>query len=208
MKQKFLKGFFALIVAVSTVVGSSVPAFAAEIEVSGDDSTTKTQAIDVTTGHISSIYSVTMPAVIELKRGVSQDTDDEGNIHTSAGYWAEVRVGAAGKILATQKLTGTLDMSDEKYYAVYGKNTGTKAYLTATVWDQGDINTSFDRFNMFHTPMIWYSNDIGTCDYDGTALTNCNYDYRTFTIGVMEERITVSDEYTGQIAINFSLSNK
>lgn len=218
MRNKIAKNLLAMAVAVATLAGSAMPAMAADVELQGDDQTAKSQSIEVSTGYISSVYCVSVPATLDLEYRVITNADGD-DIRTNKGYFCDLTVGAAGKILNNQKLVAELlhtqDSNGHWTTVIDGKNTGKSIELGVVtagnsdteVFDScsGDNFTNFSRFNEFFNSLQWTSDAIGTCDYDGTTLSNCMYTTKTITIGFDENDIPVADEYTGNITINFEI---
>lgn len=222
MKNKIAKNLLAMAVAVATLAGSAMPAMAADVELQGDDQTAKSQSIEVSTGYISSVYCVSVPATLDLEYRVITNADGD-DIRTNKGYFCDLTVGAAGKILDVQKLKMTLideplvpgDNSGVWTSHIVGKTSGKSIVLNVVtagnkndaVFDScsSDNLTDFSRFNTFFNSLEWDKNTIGTCDYDGTTLSNCVYTTKTITIGFDEKNIPIADEYAGTVTISFEI---
>lgn len=208
--RKFANKAIGLLAALSIMLSATTTVFAADVEIQSEGTESKSQSIQVSAS-VASVYSVTMPATIELEYRTITNADGD-DVRTNHGYFCDIQLGAAGKILSTQKVKMTLENS--KNYMT-GANTSetielgvvTAGHSETEVFDQSknDNLTTFSGFNEFFNDLIWTSTTIGTADYDGVNLSNCNYTYKTITIGFDESAVTAADAYSGVIMINFSL---
>lgn len=203
MRNKIAKNLLAMAVAVATLAGSAMPAMAADVELQGDDQTAKSQSIEVSTGYISSVYCVSVPAALNMEYRTITFKSENTN-----GYFCDLVIGAAGKILSSQKLVASLGINDDLSSPVLvGKTTGKEIPLSAVAenerWDWA-LNT-FNGFNNNLNSLNWDSSNIGTCDYDGATISNYSFTERTVTIGFNENSLEAADEYAGTVTISFEI---
>ena len=217
MKRKIVNGLLAIAVAISTLAGSVMPAMAAEVELQGDSSTTKTQSVEVS-ATLTSVYCVSLPATLNLEyRTVTNSNGDD--TRTNSGYFCDLTIGAAGKLISTQTLRASFlqqEVDGKWTNCIYGQSTNqriemqvvTPGHSDSEVFDStsSDNFASFERFNSyFNKNQKWNSTEIGSCDYEGSVLSNCDFTERTFVIGFDESSIPEADEYVGNITVNFEV---
>lgn len=199
MKKKSIKTLLTTALAVCTIMTSTLPAMAADVEVTGNGES-KSQTVEVS-AEVNSLYSVTLPAVIELTR---QDAVVSSSIEfKKSGFWHDFKIGAAGKLLSNHTLVARMEDC-----VIQGNEVWDQAYLKVYFYDSisGGTAKKLSDFpqNSDNYPK-WTNTEIGSCDYDGTSLTNCEYNYKNFWIGVPEEELTASGAYTGSMVVNFTL---
>lgn len=207
--KKFVKKAIGLLAALSIMFSATTTAYANDVEIHGEGTESKSQTIEVTAS-IASVYAVTMPATLELNyETITKSEPDGSNEVTYNGYFCDIEIGAAGKILSTQKLKMSLENNSN---IMTGANTGRTVQLKTLVSTysnmygaHGGYLFAFDAYNSVCNDLQWDVNTIGTCSYDGVTLTNCNYTYRTLTIGFHESDVSAADIYSGNIVINFGL---
>lgn len=211
LKSKFLKSVLGMVVAISTISNCAIPAFAANVEVSSDGTGTKSQTVEVSTENITSMYTVSLPATIELTRQTVKLTDKE-NPFESYGYWVDFQIGAAGKLLYYQSLSANIK---------YDFETSTGVTLTGTQDSRNTIElksiqltpSGYEVVTAGSCGVSWSApgtpgTNIGSCDYDGSSLVNCNYSTKSMWLGVPFENILKPDTYRGNIVVEFSLYDK
>lgn len=199
--KKLLKTMTGFLAALSLIISTSTSAFAADVEVQGEGTESKSQTIQVSAS-IASVYAVTMPAVIELKYDTVTGTDDTV---VNTGYFCDIRIGAAGKILSSQSLKMELGDSNN---TMSGSETGNSIELKAVISSCDSTHgylVPFSTYNSSYNTLTWTASTIGTADYDGINLSNCEYTYKTISIGFDESAVTDADIYSGTITINFGL---
>lgn len=205
MKKRSIKTLLTTALAVCTIMTSTLPAMAADVEVTGNGES-KSQTVEIS-AEVNSLYSVTLPAVIELTRqdAVATNPNDASDTGTKDGFWCDFKIGAAGKLLSNHTLTTRMQdctMTDE--------NTGNTFQLKVFFYKPldgfvSDVLSGFYTYGGDPLSPTWTNTEIGSCDYDGTSLTNCEYNYKNFWIGVPEEELTASGTYTGSMVVNFTL---
>ena len=206
-KNRMFKTALGLTVALSTLASSAMPALAADVELQGDDSSAKSQSVEVS-ADISSLYAVTLPAMIELTRQTATLTDENTNTtYEKDGFWYKFQIGAAGKLLSNQKLVSRMNNC-----TITGKNTGNtvelKAYFFRFISGYEETLDNLEDFNNYNgSPLspTWTSTEIGSCNYNGTSLTDCSYVYKDFWVGIPEDELSKADIYEGTITVNFAL---
>lgn len=206
MKKKSIKTLLTTALAMYTIMTSTLPAMAADVEVTGDDSAAQSQSVEVS-AEVSSLYSVTLPAVIELTRqgAVATNPNDASDTGAKDGFWCNFKIGAAGKLLSSHTLTTRIQDC-----TMTGENTGNTFQLKAFFYKplDGFVSDALSRFYTYGGDPLsptWVSTEIGSCDYDGTSLTNCEYNYKSFWVGVPEDELNVADVYKGSMVVNFTL---
>lgn len=191
MKKKILKNIMAMAIVAATFVGSVSPAMAAEgtQEVTGSDTQQRNVAV---TADIKSVYSVSLPATITLTYG----TVEVGSIGDRAdGYWAKIKYGVAGKIAANERvnvvpqLPCTMTLMDDE-----GQPTST--------------TISIKNASTLDHKTSWSKSEIGSCDYDGTTISNCNYAYccNGHNIGVGMGNVSKYGTYEGNLTFEISIT--
>lgn len=203
MKKKILNTMLALTVAIATVAGSTMPAMAAEQEVTGTGTDTQTQDVEVT-ADIQSVYSVSLPATIELNYGVVESR----NGSTIDGYWSNIKYGVAGKIAADEVVNVvpqypcTLTLMDSD---------GNPTETTIAVYDsRSAVNGWTYNEDNYQCKTAWNKSEIGSCDYDGVSLSNCAYSYccEGHYIGINSGRIEKYGNYAGNLTFQFSITKQ
>ena len=188
-KHSIGKILMALAVCVSLLAGNSVTAYASTQEVQGTD--TQTKDIKVT-ADIQSVYSVSLPASIELSYG--EATDSSGN--KVAGYWYNLKYGVAGKISSFEEVFVNVECP------CVLTNTETGDTISISELD------NYEQLTTSGCKNYWSSTEIGSCEFDGTTLTNCEYSYcceNGHAIGIKEADITVYGSYEGNLTFQFGI---
>ena len=195
MKKNALKSLLATALAVCTVMGSTATCFAAETqEVSG--STAQSKDVKVT-AEIQSVYSVSLPATLELEY---QTISQNGNNYD--GYWTKLKYGVSGKISASEKVYVKPTYPCELSIIEDGQ-----AQASINVWDIAHCD-NYGQTGNGVCKTEWGSSEIGSCDYDGATISNCNYSYCCSDghwIGVKSSDITEYGSYEGNLTFQFGI---
>lgn len=202
MKNKITKSLMALTLAAATMMGSTTPAFAAEMEVTGSEN--QSQSVGVT-ADIQSVYSVSLPATIKLEFGSIEDINHD----IVDGYWANIRYGTAGKISNNEvvnvvpQFPCTLTLMDES---------GNPTETTISIYHAEDVQNGGHSSNVnYQCKTSWNKAEIGSCDYDGVSLSNCNYSYcceQGHLIGIKSDKVEKYGNYEGNLTFQFSITKQ
>ena len=205
MKKKILKNIMAMAIVAATFVGSVSPAMAAEgtQEVTGSDTQQKQVEISA---DVKSVYSVSLPATITLTYGTVEKLSlvGSGKENDSCdGYWATIKYGVAGKISSNEKVNVvpqfpcTMTLLDDE-----GQPTSTTVQMLNVL----RYDSSLDKVVCNKT--AWSKSDIGSCDYDGITISNCNYAYCCdgHNIGIRASDIEKSGTYEGNLTFEISIT--
>ena len=211
--MKRFKKWLSMTMMLVTLMSSNISAFAAQ-EISG----TTSQSTDVSvTANITSVYSVSLPATIELvpmtvDNVVYYDTKENGgtlndNGKTISGYIAKLEMGCAG-IIAPGERIGVMPVAP--FYLT--NNNGGQQVMVANIIPTGLTNRAIitntqspsSPFQM-HDKNIYYwtSDTIGTCEFDGVNLSNCNYSYNYHYIGLVGEQLEIAGSFSGTMTFKF-----
>lgn len=197
MKRKSFKSLLATAVVVCTLVGNVCPAMAAETqEVSGSGAQSKDVKV---TAEIQSVYSVSLPAVLELTEGKMTF-----NGWTDApGYYCQMKYGVAGKISSDEKVYVRPQYPIEMHIIKNGQ-------IQATI-KADEISGNYGNYPNGHNGTCkkeWSSSEIGSCDYDGTTISNCDYAFccsEGHWIGIKAEDVSEYGSYEGNLTFNFGI---
>ena len=179
--RNLLTKFLILALVITMDIGT-ISVLAATQEVQGSGNQTKTVPV---TASISSVYSVSLPAQIALTYGY--ELDDEGN--KVEGYWYSLQYGVAGKLTSAE--------------SVY-----VEAVFPCTLTD-ADTGESIEINMLSKTDCKeeWAHDEVGSCSYDGSDLSNCSYSYCCsdgHVIGVRAEEVS-SGMFTGNLTFHFGI---
>ena len=179
--KNLLTKFLALAL-IATMIAGTTPVLAATQEVQGSGNQTKTVPV---TASISSMYSVSLPAQISLIYGYG--SDDEGNM--VEGYWYNLQYSVAGKLTSVE--------------SVY-----VEAAFPCTLTDAGTGESiEINMLSKTDCKEEWAYDEVGSCSYDGSDLSNCNYSYCCsdgHVIGVRAEEVS-SGMFTGNLTFHFGI---
>ena len=181
MKKRIAK-FCALTLAIALFTGA-IPVQAATQEVQGNSSQTKNVPV---TASITSVYSVSLPASISLVYGF--ETDDEEN--PVEGYWFRLRYGVAGKVTSAE--------------SVY-----VEAVFPCTLTDaETGAEMEISELSKNSCKEEWGYDEVGSCSYDGSSLSNCEYAYccsNGHVIGIRAAEVTNGD-FEGNLTFRFGIN--
>lgn len=156
-------------------------------------STNDSQAVQINCA-LSSIYSVSLPAQIELGYDILSNVyvgSDATDITVSAeGYFGIIKYGACGKIGPSECV-----YIEPQFPCTLSGASGSTVTLKKIL----DSNKTEPQTE-------WNSDNIGSCDFDGTTLTNCNYTYNDgLQVGFLLTDILVNENYSGNLVFNFGI---
>ncbi len=183
-KNHVIKYLLCAALAGAVLVNSAVlPAAAAE-DVTVTGTTEQTKDIEMQ-ANIQSVYSVTLPATISLSFGTAENESGE----EKNGYFATIKYGCAGLISSTEDV-----YIEPQFPAVLtGATTGATINITEYAGVE-EIQKEWDYLN------------IGTCDYDGSSLSNCVYSCcEEHKIGVALEDVSAYELYEGTLTFKFGI---
>lgn len=190
MRKNFTKTIVSLALAATMLFSSNTTAFAANNEYQGSADDSKSVEITAT---ISSIYSVSLPAQIDLAYAELADVyvGDADEISTKAeGYFGDIIFGAAGKIGANESV-----FVEPQFPCVMTGTSGATVQLKKIL----DSNKTEPKTS-------WNKAEIGTCTYDGVSLSNCNYAYNNgLKVGFLTSDLSTFENYTGTLVFNFGI---
>lgn len=181
----------AAVMAVTLLVAKGSMVFAAQ-EIQGSDA--KSQAVEVT-ADVKSMYSVSMPASIELTFSEISKVYIDGTYTSSAveGYWGTIVYGCAGKISNNEYVYIEPVFPCTLVGEEYGKALSLRKVLPSTKAEPKST---------------WSATEIGTCSYDGVSLTNCKYAYcEGLQIGFKKSDVESYDVYKGTLIFNFGIAS-
>lgn len=192
--RSFLKSTAIFMIAVAMVVTGSTfkttTAFAANTEVQG--TTDDSESVEVT-ANITSVYSISLPASINLSYGNKTNIYVGGGSLLSAaeGYFGVITFGCAGKISAQEHV----------YIEPVFPCTMTGVTSGSTLALKKVLNSARTE-----PKTQWTSSEIGTCTYNGISLTNCVYAYNDgLTIGFLLSDVSSYETYTSNLLFNFGI---
>jgi hypothetical protein len=206
--RKFIKTFAALALTVAMLSGNGVAASAATQEVAGDSSSmTQSKDIEVTL-EITSVYSVSLPASIELSPQQVIPASYTGVYYFADGvcfnssmdvdgifYVAPVNYGCAGKIRSNEYIF----IEPVLPVTLTGDLTGATIGLTRIYTADSSSATEPAMKTQ------WDSSEVGSCYYDGVSISSCNYAEESIMLGFTEENLVSYENYTGVLTFNFGL---
>ena len=181
MKKRIVR-LYALALTIALLTGA-IPVQAATQEVQGNSSQTKNVPV---TASITSVYSVSLPASISLVYGF--ETDDEENM--VEGYWFRLRYGVAGKVTSAESV----------YVEAVFPCTLTEAETGAEL--------GISELSKNSCKEEWGYDEVGSCSYDGSSLSNCEYAYCCATghvIGVRAAEVT-NGHFEGNLTFHFGIN--
>lgn len=189
--KRIFKSMMCFVLSILMLTGSSVIAFASNQEIQG--STDSSQAVEVT-ANIKSMYSVSLPASIDLAYEVLADIyiGEADEITTEAeGYFGKIIFGCAGKI------------SSNEYVFI------TPSFPCTMTSTSSDATVALQKIlpsTKAEPKTQWNSTEIGTCSFDGVTLTNCQYAYNDgLQIGFLLSQLTAYESYKGNLTFNFGV---
>lgn len=195
MKRKSFKSLLATAVAVCTLVGNVCPAMAAETqEVSGSGAQSKDVKV---TAEINSVYSVSLPATIDLEYSVLENR----SFQDVAGYWYRLKYGVAGRISSSEKVYV------EPVYPCEISIVGDDGQIQATL-NVTDFTHSDECYGGGNCKTEWTSSEVGSCTYNGTTISDCVYSNCCndgHWIGVKAADVTEYGSYEGNLTFNFGI---
>ena len=181
---------FALILAMLT--NTSIVALANTQEIQGSED--KSQTVEVI-AEVKSVYSVSLPANIELTYSELSNVYMDNELHNDAveGYWGTIVYGCAGKISSTEYV----------YIEPVFPCTLTGETSGETITLKKVLPSSKEE-----PKTQWSSTEIGSCTYDGVTLTNCQYSYCSgLQIGFKQSDITKYETYKGTLTFQFGVDS-
>ena len=184
-KKVLGKNVLGMMAAAALLSGPALPALAASsVDIPGTADSSK--EIEVT-AEIAAAYVVSLPASITLRQGSRQDGAGEA----VAGYWYDLRVGAAGK----------LDSMHQVYirpqFPCTLTGAGSGAQVSMEPLDASACTTA-----------VWDKDTIGSCDWGVGGLTNMVYSYCCedgHAVGIALDDIAYFDSYAGTLTVNFGI---
>lgn len=184
-KKVLGKSVLGIMAAAAVASGPAVPVLAASsVDIPGTAAGSK--EIEVTV-EVAAAYVVSLPASITLRQGNRQNGAGEA----VAGYWYDLRVGAAGK----------LDSMHQVYirpqFPCVLTGAGSGAQVSMGLLDASACTTA-----------VWGKDTIGSCDWGAGGLTNMIYSYCCgdgHAVGIALDDIACFDSYTGTLTVNFGI---
>ena len=181
MKKRIAR-LYALALTIALLTGA-IPVQAATQEVQGNSSQTKNVPV---TASITSVYSVSLPASISLVYGF--ETDDEEN--PVEGYWFRLRYGVTGKVTSAE--------------SVY-----VEAVFPCTLTDaETGAELEISELSKNRCKEEWGYDEVGSCSYNGSSLSNCEYAYccaNGHVIGVRAAEVT-NGNFEGNLTFRFGIN--
>lgn len=184
-KKVLGKNVLGIMAAAAVASGSAVSVQAASsVDIPGTVAGSKEIQV---TAEIAAAYVVSIPASITLRQGSRPD----GGGGAVAGYWYDLRVGAAGK----------LDAMHQVYIRPQFPCTLTGAGSGAQV-SMGPLDASAC------TTAVWDKDTIGSCDWGADGLANMVYSYCCadgHAVGIALDEIAYYDSYSGTLTVDFGI---
>lgn len=184
-KRVLGRNVLGIVAAAAVGVSPAVPVLAASgVDIPGTGVGSKEIQV---TAEIGAAYVVSLPASITLRQGSRQD----GAGGAVAGYWYDLRVGAAGK----------LDPMHQVYirpqFPCTLTGAGSGAQVSMKPLDAAACTTA-----------VWGKDTIGSCDWGTDGLANMVYSYCCadgHAVGIALDDIAYYDSYTGTLTVNFGI---
>ena len=188
--KRIKRAALAMVMLITLMAVNSDMVLAAQ-EIQGSDATS--QAVEVT-AEVKSMYSVSMPASIELTFSEISRVYIDGIYTSSAteGYWGTIVYGCAGKISNNEYVYIEPVFPCTLVGMEYGKAIALRKILPSSKEEPKST---------------WSAEEIGTCNYDGVSLTNCKYAYcKGLQIGFKKSDVVSYDVYKGTLIFNFGIA--